>query len=850
MSDKRNLLNKTVGGKEVGHGDSANKAISLDSVRSRGWLTSPPGPGVLLLLAVVLSMALPSQAAPKAKKDANPSPQAEPAGNLPAQLDQPTKTPPPIATTVASNYLVKVSRFTVSGGDKPGDTATLSMLIETSGNAIRDIPWMFSNGATVIANGIERGVPSGKTIEVTATYRVPTSEGVIRLQGTLDPKNTLGEADGERANNLSQIVEKTLRNALPAAVGASKLPGGTVSSAPAKNEGPGIFVVKPVAVQPGGVQAVPIQPPAALANPGKLAGIGGIANPPARNDRPVIVAVDGPPGLTDVRKAGPAEIKADLKPNAVKALLLDPNVFRAGSIQGTVTLDARAPVTGQIVSLASSSPSLSVPQSVTVAAGSSTAVFAAAATLTGQPGNVTVSATIAGSGAVAKQATVTVWGAEQVQSLEKVGGVCPRNSVDDPNRNLRAGDRCLLRVYLAGPAGQGGAKAILGSSSPALTLPADVSFAALAGYAQFDVVVSPNATPGPITITATGDRPGGVPKQITLTIDPAVASKVIGLGLPEVAEARVELAGLVELDRGADPGGVMVVLSSSSPSVTVPKSVSIAAGVRSAPFTVRVSPRLASENVVITGTRSGSGSTPFTQTLKIKSVQVASLSSLSELGSRPLFAMTGVPLLAGVSTQIKVSLDGVANSNVTVNLSSSNPAVIVPASVTIPAGQTAATFSATSAAGANEGDATISAVRTGNASIVKQLVVTLVPIQPKSLSLSSSYLTWSPAAPVLTQATLTLTAPAPAGGLAVGIECGVWPSYGPVMDCQRDNSVTLPGSIVVPAGQTTATFTVTLGTQRPPARQANTWSTVMFHAFLPGAVDRFASRPGMTITWP
>jgi hypothetical protein len=230
---------------------------------------APPRSGRLLLLALALSIALPSLAGTKAKKEVDPPPPTE----------QATKQS---ALATAATYLVKVSRFTVSSSVKPGDTVTLSMLVETSGNGAKDIPWTFSNGATAIANGIERAVPAGKTIEVTATYGLPSAGGMIRLQGTIDPKNTLGEPDTERANNVSQVVEKTLSNPLPiAAANTGKLVGAsTAAISPAKSDT---------------VAVTTIQPAPVASNTSKNVSVTGTAGTPAKNDPAAVTTVQPAP---------------------------------------------------------------------------------------------------------------------------------------------------------------------------------------------------------------------------------------------------------------------------------------------------------------------------------------------------------------------------------------------------------------------------------------------------------------------------------------------------------------------------------------------------------------------------
>jgi hypothetical protein len=162
-------------------------------------------PLVSLLMAAFLCMAGTSLVQAQVPK---PAVLPKGATTLPA-ADLPAKSP---TLAIASNYLVKVKGFTANGGDKPGDTANLVLTIETSGSGSKDIPWSISDGANVIVTGIERGVPAGKTIEVSASYRLPSGPAPVRLQAAIDSKNTLGEPDSERANNLSQVIEKSIRN--------------------------------------------------------------------------------------------------------------------------------------------------------------------------------------------------------------------------------------------------------------------------------------------------------------------------------------------------------------------------------------------------------------------------------------------------------------------------------------------------------------------------------------------------------------------------------------------------------------------------------------------------------------
>ena len=131
-----------------------------------------------------------------------------------------------------------------------------------------------------------------------------------------------------------------------------------------------------------------------------------------------------------------------------------------------------------------------------------------------------------------------------------------------------------------------------------------------------------------------------------------------------------------------------------------------------------------------------------------------------------------------------------------VTLASSSAAVVVPASVTIPEGANTLSFSvATTSAAAST---TITATYAG-ASQTATLVTTVVTVAAlETVFLSNSV----SVAGTQVQGTVTLTAPAPAGGLAVSL-------------ASSSPAASLPGSVVVPPGRTTATFPIEIGPRQP-----------------------------------
>jgi len=164
--------------------------------------------------------------------------------------------------------------------------------------------------------------------------------------------------------------------------------------------------------------------------------------------------------------------------------------------------------------------------------------------------------------------------------------------------------------------------------------------------------------------------------------------------------------------------------------------------------------------------------------------------SLSSLTLNPTSVIGGAQSSTGT-----VTLSGPAPAGgAQVALSSSNPTTAnVPSSVTVAAGATSATFTVSTRTVASSTTVTIFAAY-GGATTSASLTVT--PASPPPPTVSS--LTLNPANVFGRQSstgTVTLTGPAPAGGAQVLLS-------------SNNGAATVPSSVIVPAGATSATFTV------------------------------------------
>jgi hypothetical protein len=182
---------------------------------------------------------------------------------------------------------------------------------------------------------------------------------------------------------------------------------------------------------------------------------------------------------------------------------------------------------------------------------------------------------------------------------------------------------------------------------------------------------------GSINVVWTDNTPG----NLDIFFSRSVSLSALRLDPSSVAGGDSS-TGTVTLSAPAPGGGAIVSLSSSDTSVaTVPASVTVPAGATTATLPVSTSPVGTSTSVTISGSYGGGTATASL------SVTPPTLTSLtlhpSTVVGGPLGSSTGAVTLSGPAP----------SGGAIVSLSSSNPSVAsAPASVTVPAGATSATF--------------------------------------------------------------------------------------------------------------------------------------------------------------
>jgi hypothetical protein len=291
---------------------------------------------------------------------------------------------------------------------------------------------------------------------------------------------------------------------------------------------------------------------------------------------------------------------------ALSSLSVNPTSVTGGnSSTGTVTLSGPAPAGGAIVALSSGNTTVaSVPPSVTVAAGATTATFTVSTTAVAGSTTVTISATY---GSATRSALLTVTPASPPPATLSSLSLNPTS--------VTGGNSSTGTVTLSGPAPAGGAQVALSSSNTTVArVPSTVTVTAGATSASFTVSTSAVAASSTVNISAIY---GGANKSASLTVTPAppppptLASLTLN---PANVFGGQSSTGTVTLTGPAPAGGAQVFLSSSNGAARVPSSVIVPAGATSATFTVNTSFVLISTSATISATYNG---TTRTATLSV-----------------------------------------------------------------------------------------------------------------------------------------------------------------------------------------------------------------------------------------
>ncbi|MDR3691321.1 MAG: hypothetical protein P4L46_18220 [Fimbriimonas sp.] len=332
-------------------------------------------------------------------------------------------------------------------------------------------------------------------------------------------------------------------------------------------------------------------------------------------------------------------------------------------------------------------------------------------------------------------------------------------------------------VTMWAAASSGGARVNLSSSDPSAKVPVSITVGSGASSASFAITTSGVNSVTTVTIKAGSGT--GI-QSATLTISAAVLSS-LALSPTKVAGGE-DSTGTVTLSGPAGADGTWVALSDDSEFEEVPANVLVPEGKSSITFTVSTGPVSASTTATITATLNGATKSAEL-TIDPPTIQDISVDPAEVAGGNP--------------SSGTVTLDGEAGPDgLVVSLSSNNPAVTLPKSVTVAGGQTEATFPVTTATVSKQEEATITA-STGKVS--QTITLTVNPPSLVAFSLSPSTVVGGASA----TGTVGLSGPAPTAGMTVMLSSDA-------------HLATVPASVKVKPGLTVATFkvkTVAVATQ-------------------------------------
>ena len=447
--------------------------------------------------------------------------------------------------------------------------------------------------------------------------------------------------------------------------------------------------------------------------------------------------------------------------NPLASLTLNPPSIVGGlTSTGTVTLSNPAPSGGTTVLLTSSdTTTATVPASVAIAPGGTTGTFKVTTVAVTTLKPVTITATLGANSLTAA-----------LQVTPPLGSIAPMSVAFSPAR-VCGGGVSTGTVTLNGPAPAGGLSVALSSSDASVSVPGSVTIAAAATTATFNVATSIVALDTPVTVTATANS---MSQMGTLTVL-AATLEPFNLSVAQITGGR-QLSASVNLSCPAPPGGSVVALASDNPAASVPPSVTVPTGSTVGTFVVTTVAVPSAVTATVTATYNGQ-----TQTVPLK-VQPGGLVGLTLVPT----SVTG-----GGSSVGTLTLDTPApGGGIIVTMSSDTPgAATVPASVVVPGGASTASFPITTTGVSAVTVAKITATLNGSS---LPATLTVLPIQVTGLTVNPLRVILGGSA----KGTVTINNPAPAGGLVVALSSG-------------SAVATVPAAVVVPAGTTSTTFTIT-----------------------------------------
>jgi plastocyanin len=344
------------------------------------------------------------------------------------------------------------------------------------------------------------------------------------------------------------------------------------------------------------------------------------------------------------------------------ALAVNPaTVTIPNSATGTVTLSANAPTGGFTVNLSTAQTFISIPSSVTVPAGASTATFPVTTKLVTTAGAATISAK--DTTGYSASTTLTV----NVPAVRLTGlAVSPTT--------VTAANPATGTVTLSANAPTGGFTVNLSTAQTFFSIPTTVTVPAGSSTANFTVVTQPVATAGAATIA--GKDSTGYTASANFTVNvPTVRVSSLTVS-PTSVNSGTSSTGTVSLTANAPTGGFVVNLSTMQSFAQLPLTVTVPSGASSATFTITTTAVTAASTATINAADTNGYKASATLTVNPQATTAAI--SLTD-GAK--FSPNSITVAAG-TTVVFTNTGSILAHNVTSDVAGSGPK-----SQTITAGQ-------------------------------------------------------------------------------------------------------------------------------------------------------------------
>ncbi len=404
------------------------------------------------------------------------------------------------------------------------------------------------------------------------------------------------------------------------------------------------------------------------------------------------------------------------------------------------------------VYLYSSDPALTFPGTVYVNAGASSATFSA--TLASVSSARTVWITAQASSAMGSKVSYGI----QLSAASTSSSQPQLSNVSCQTSSFSSAGTDTCSVNLSG-ATQSQIAVSLYSSDPALTVPGTIYVNAGVSSATFSATLASVSSARTVWITAQASS--GTGSKVSYGIQLSAAST--SSSQPQLSNVSCQTSSFssagtdacsVNLS-GATQNQIAVSLYSSDPALTVPGTVYVNAGASSATFSATLASVSSARTVWITAqASSGTGS---------KVSYGIQLSAASTSSSQPQLStvscQTSSFSSAGTDT-CSVNLSGATQSQIAVNLYSSDPALTVPGTVYVNTGASSATFSATLASVSSARTVWITAQASSGTGSKVTYGIKLTPsstsTQTPTLTVNATSISFGPVT-VNTQSTQTVT---------------------------------------------------------------------------------------------